>query len=328
MEATFQRLYITLCRTSILSFCHATSITMVVVSNLSQQGAQGLKLTMPSSGWVIGNTGDDDAFNRSVAEACDAVVVDVGYRLAPEHKFPVAVFDAWEAYYYVASHASDLGVDPRRLAVGGFSAGAHLAAEVCLMARTEERDARWRYKPCFQLLVIPVCDAGALDDDLQVAKGTIEGFDRTQSTIADLRYYCTDCPYASWTEHHDAPFLSHARMSWFYRHFLHHSFNRHLLEQASLSPIRTDSLAGLPPALVVPAEVDVLRDEGIAFARKLAKESGNFTQLWLARNVPHPFPHQLDATDVAVEFRQLALQRLREAFNGELIGKKEFISNV
>lgn len=80
---------------------------------------------------------------------------------------------------------------------------------------------------------------------------------------------------------------------------------------------------------MVPAEVDVLRDEGIAYAHRLAKESGSFTQLWLAKKVPHPFPHQVNATEVAVQFRALAVQRLGEAFKGQLQGKKkEFLSNI
>lgn len=76
-----------------------------------------------------------------------------------------------------------------------------------------------------------------------------------------------------------------------------------------------------------PAEVDVLRDEGIAYGRRLGKENEAWTQLWLARRVPHPFPHQVEASEVAAEFRQLAIQRLSQAFKGELT-KKEFITNV
>lgn len=146
--------------------------------------------------------------------------------------------------------------------------------------------------------------------------------------VIDVYSNAADCPHKSWIEHHDAPFLSHARMSWFYRYFLKAKPSREYLSQPTLSPLKAESLANLPPALVVPAEVDVLREEGIAYARRLANESGSWTQLWLARRVPHPFPHQVDATPVAAEFRQLAIERLQEAFAGKLQGKTDFISNL
>lgn len=100
-----------------------------------------------------------------------------------------------------------------------------------------------------------------------------------------------------------------------------------LLRDPLLSPLRAKSLASLPPALVVPAEIDVLRDEGITYAKRLAEESGSFVELWLAKGSPHPFPHQTGATPNAVHFRKLALQRLKEAFVGNL-PKSGFVSNV
>lgn len=77
----------------------------------------------------------------------------------------------------------------------------------------------------------------------------------------------------------------------------------------------------------MPAQVDVLSDEGIAYGKRLGKENDAFTQLWLAPGVPHPFPHQVTAHPTAAEFRRLAVQRLGEAFDGKLTAK-QFISNV
>ena len=119
------------------------------------------------TGWVIGDVGDDDAFLRSVVRDVRCVAVDVGYRMAPEHKFPTGVNDSWEAYQYVANNAKKLSVDPKRLAVGGFSAGGHLSAVISQLAR----DTQFQYPPCFQLLVIPVCDATVLDEDCELKKG-------------------------------------------------------------------------------------------------------------------------------------------------------------
>lgn len=114
---------------------------------------------------------------------------------------------------------------------------------------------------------------------------------------------------------------------WFYRYFLPKNPTEALLSDPLLSPIKAQSLADLPPALVVPAEVDVLRDEGIAYAKRLSRENDAWTQLWLAPRVPHPFPHQVTAHPSAAEFRRLAVQRLGEAFAGQL-NDKQFISNV
>ena len=116
-------------------------------------------------------------------------------------------------------------------------------------------------------------------------------------------------------------------MSWFYYYFLPSPIPPSLLLEPRLSPLLATSLADLPPALVVPAEVDVLRDEGIAYARRLAKESGSWTELWLAKGVPHPFPCQTEATDISKQFQELAILRLSEVFEGKL-KEGEFISNV
>lgn len=281
-----------------------------------------------------------------MAASCQALVIDVGYRLSPEHRYPVPVRDSWEAYKYIASNAASLGADPKRLAVGGFSAGGHLAAVISQKAR----DSKFEHRPCFQLLVIPVCDAGVLTPDVQLREGELRviGSSLWDEQRTD-RPSLSDCPHGSWKENFDAPFLSFARMSvgrnalpgtvesrssklsciqWFYRYFLPESFPKELLEDPDLSPLRAKSVQDLPPALVVPADVDVLRDEGIAYGKRLGKENEAWTQLWLARRVPHPFPHQVQATEVAVQFRDLALKRLTEAFEGKLASRKDFISNV
>jgi acetyl esterase/lipase len=116
-------------------------------------------------------------------------------------------------------------------------------------------------------------------------------------------------------------------MSYFFKYFVPENFDLDLLKTPPLSPIYYPSFLNLPPSLVVPAEVDVLRDEGIAYAKKLKDEGNGWVELWLAKGVPHPFPHQYAATEVAVEFRELAIKRMIEAFEGNLKGKT-FISNI
>lgn len=115
---------------------------------------------------MVGDLGDDDSFLRTVCQECNAIVVDVGYRLAPEYKYPIPVTDCWDAFKWTAQNAEKLGIDKNRIAVGGFSAGGHIAAVISQLARDENVEV----KPCFQLLVIPVCDASALDTSLNVKK--------------------------------------------------------------------------------------------------------------------------------------------------------------
>lgn len=139
-------------------------------------------------GWVIGDLGDDDSFLRTVCNECNAVIVDVGYRLSPEYKFPIPVTDCWDAYRWVAQNASRIGIDKNRIAVGGFSAGGHISAIISQLAR----DQKFEAKPCFQLLVIPVCDASALDTSLNVRKGesrcSSSGLRRSRLTVLEFRY--------------------------------------------------------------------------------------------------------------------------------------------
>src|SRR5207342_2313867 len=86
-------------------------------------------------GWVIGDLDTQDVLGRQLTAGSGASVVSVDYRLAPEHKFPAAVDDAWAATRWVVAHAGELGVDARQLAVAGDSAGGNLAAVVSLLAR-------------------------------------------------------------------------------------------------------------------------------------------------------------------------------------------------
>lgn len=275
--------------------------------NFDKKSGQKLPayINVHGGGWVIGALDDDASFIQKVVADTHCIGIDVDYRLAPEYKYPIPITDCRDAFKHLSqtSVAEKLGIDRSKMAVGGFSAGGHISALISQMAR----DEKWEYKPCFQLLVIPVCDASALGTDLQPRK---------------------DSPYRSWTEHYNCPFLNHARMSWFYKYFLPNNPTDELLRSPSLSPIQASSLADLPPALIVPAEVDALRDEGIAYAHRLKKENPNgWNQLWLAKGVPHPFPHQTKATDIAVQFEELACKRLKEAFEGKL-EKGTWISNI
>jgi acetyl esterase len=182
-------------------------------------------------GWVIGDLDTHDVQCRQLTAEAGITVVAVDYRLAPEHKFPAAVDDAWAATRWLVAHGPELGVDARRLAVGGDSAGGNLAAVVALLARDAGAPAI-----ALQVLVYPVTDLGAESPS-----------------------------YSAFAEGY---MLTRESMRWFINHYLK---SRSEAQDWRASPIRAASLAGLPPALVVTAGYDPLRDEGAAYAARLTE---------------------------------------------------------
>jgi acetyl esterase len=179
-------------------------------------------------GWVVGTLDSYDPVCRALAAAVPAVVVAVDYRLAPEHRYPAAVEDAYAATLWASRNAAELGGSQQRLAVAGDSAGGNLAAVVALGARDRGGPAIG-----FQLLVYPITDH-AMDT-------------------------------ASYREHADGYALTAAGMRWYWDHYLGGADGT----APDASPLRAAFFGGLPPALVVTAEHDVLRDEGEAYAARL-----------------------------------------------------------
>ena len=184
-------------------------------------------------GWVLCGLDSHDGPCRALANAVPCLVVSVDYRLAPEHKFPAGADDAYAATRWVAEHAAELGGDAKHIAVGGDSAGGNLAAVVALMARD-----RGGPRLAHQLLVYPATDAG-LDT-------------------------------ASYVENGEGYFLTGEMMRWFWNHYLRSHAD---VENPYASPLRAPRVGGLPPALVITAEYDPLRDEGEAYAARL-REAG------------------------------------------------------
>jgi acetyl esterase len=180
-------------------------------------------------GWVLGNLDGSDAQCRALTNAAGCVTVSVDYRLAPEAKFPAPAEDCYAATLWVAENASALGCDPGRVAVAGTSAGANLAAVVPLMARDRGRPAI-----AFQVLVYPITDGGM------------------------------DTP--SYGENAEGYFLTADAMGGFWKHYINDDPDR---VHPYAAPINAADLGGLPPALVITAEHDPLRDEGEAYAARL-----------------------------------------------------------
>ncbi len=180
-------------------------------------------------GHVVGSPHTHDATTRNLCHGAGCVVMSVDYRLAPEHKFPAAAEDAFAAVRWCAAHGAEIGVDPRRIAIGGDSAGGNLAAVAALMAREAGGPAIR-----LQVLVYPVTD-----------------------------YACDTASYHTWATGY---VLEAASMRWYRDHYLRDESDRHDWRAA---PLRAADLSGLPPAFVLTAQCDVLHDEGEAYAQRL-----------------------------------------------------------
>ena len=198
-------------------------------------------------GWVGGSVFTHDGACAALAQDAQVVVASVEYRLAPEHPFPLPNDDAFAALEWVAANADTLGVDPAKLAVGGDSAGAHLAAGLA-------HEARDRGIPlAFQLLIYPVIEP--------------------------------DFETTSYREHAASATLTRADMIDYWAHYLGGALDT---PDPRAVPSRAATLAGLPPAHVVVAELDPLHDEGARYAT-LLRAAGVATTLVEAPRLAHGF---------------------------------------
>jgi acetyl esterase len=182
-------------------------------------------------GWVIGDLDSHDVVCRKLAQEGQLIVVSIDYRRAPEHKFPAAVDDAIAATRWIADNTSSLGIDASRLTVGGDSAGGNLAAVVAIAAREGEGPAI-----AGQVLIYPAIDFALT--------------------------------HPSHSEPETSILLTHSVIRWFRDHYLNSAADVH---DWRASPARAKSLSGLPPAYVLTAGADPLRDEGDEYARRLSE---------------------------------------------------------
>jgi acetyl esterase len=199
-------------------------------------------------GFTIGSLDSHDPICRQLCDQAGALDVSVDYRLAPEHRFPAAVEDSFAALQWVGEHGAELGGDPSRIAVAGDSAGGNLSTVVSILARDAGGPA-----VCFQALIYPTTDARA--------------------------------DYPSVRDNGDNAFLSHDTMLWFYEHY--HGDAENKLDWRA-SPILAEDLSNLPPALIVTAEYDTLRDEGEAYGEAL-REAGNSVTTRRYEGMTHVF---------------------------------------
>jgi acetyl esterase len=224
-------------------------------------------------GWVIGDIESSDGLCRVMCNAARCIVVSVDYRLAPEHPFPAAVEDSYCAALWVSENAAGFGGDPSRIAVGGDSAGGNLAAVIAQIARD-------RGKPAlkYQLLVYPVTDAA--------------------------------CNTPSYSQNAEGYFLTKATMYWFWSHYVGRDADR---SDPLASPLQARDFSGLPPALVITAEFDPLRDEGESYAERL-RNAGVPVRLTRYDGMIHGFFTMGEMIDQGKRAIEQASEALRTAF--------------
>lgn len=181
------------------------------------------------SGYVVLGLDTHDNACRAICKGAECIVVGVDYRKGPEHRFPKASDDCWASTVWTAQHCAELGGDPKRIAVGGDSAGGCLATVVAQRAKSEGGP-----KLVFQLLVYPVTDTR---EDTPSYKTFAEGY-----------------------------LLTAELMHWFFDRYFNNEAEKATVTAA---PIRAKDLSGLPPALLMTASHDPLYDEGVAYAKKL-----------------------------------------------------------
>ena len=209
-------------------------------------------------GWVSGGLEMNDGLCRMLATSIRSVVVSVDYRLAPEYPYPAALFDVLEALQWTRRNAERIGADPTRLSIAGTSAGGNLAAAACLLARELGID-----RPQLQVLLYPVLD---VPTDTQ-----------------------------SYMDHSTGYLLEREQMEWYWDSYLPRRAER---IPAYAAPARCDDLCGLPPAVVVAAEYDPLRDEAEAFGERLIN-SGVPTAAIRCAGMIHGFLSFLEAIPTA-----------------------------
>ncbi|RYD22771.1 MAG: alpha/beta hydrolase, partial [Verrucomicrobiaceae bacterium] len=230
-------------------------------------------LYIHGGGWVIADLDTYDATPRALANGANAIVISTHYRQAPEHKFPTAHNDVYGAYQWVLKNGHQWGGNTKNVAVVGESAGGNMAAAVCIMAQAEGIQM-----PVHQSLIYPVAD-----------------------TMMDT---------PSYVENADAKPLNAPMMKW----FADHTFaSREDAKDPKVALLQAKTLKGLPPATIITAQIDPLRSEGLALAKKLEGDGVKVTY----KNydgVTHEFFGMGAVVDEAKQAMGLVCSELKSAF--------------
>ncbi|MEV5149080.1 alpha/beta hydrolase [Streptomyces sp. NPDC052727] len=256
----------------------------VRVRLLKPLGAEGplpVIIYIHGGGWILGNSGTHDRLIRELCDGAKAAVAFVEYDRSPEARYPVAIEQAYATAQWVTRNGADEGLDVSRMAVAGDSVGGNMTAAVAIMAK-QRGDVSFVH----QSMYYPVTDA-AQDTD-------------------------------SYREFANGPFLTAKAMEWFWDAYI--PGNGAHRSEITASPLRAtpEELAGLPPALVIVDENDVLRDEGEAYARKLT-QAGVPTTSVRYNGIIHDFMmlNPVRPTNATTAAMEQAIRALRKAFKSD-----------
>lgn len=217
------------------------SVSVRIVRPVGSKGLLPAAMYFHGGGWVVGDFGTHERTVREIVNGAQVAVVFVEYSLSPEVRFPFANEEAYAATRWVANHGSEIGIDPEQIAVAGDSAGGNMAAVVALMAKQ-----RGGPNLAAQVLYYPSTGGG---NDLPSKMDFAEGY-----------------------------FFTEATGMWMWNHYIGDTPMDVIRSPLCLPLMATvDELRGLPPALIITAECDVLRDEGEAYARKLSQAGVSVT---------------------------------------------------
>ncbi|MFE2831557.1 alpha/beta hydrolase [Streptomyces mirabilis] len=250
-----------------------------IVKPVGTQGMLPVVLYVHGGGWVTGNAGTHDGLVRELAVGTHAAVVFVEYDRSPEAKYPVAIEQAYATAHWITAKGAEEGLDAARLAVAGDSVGGNMTAALTLMAK-QRGDVTFVH----QSLYYPVTDA-AQDTE-------------------------------SYREFADGPYLTAKAMAWFWDCYTTDPAQR---AEITASPLRASlqELQGLPPALVIVDDSDVLRDEGEAYARRLTQADVPTTSIRINGTL-HDFMmlNPLRTTQATTAAVETAIHTLRTALRG------------
>lgn len=228
-----------------------------------REGDLPVVVFLHGGGFTLCGLDSHDRLCRTLANGVGAAVVSVDYRQAPEHRFPAAAEDAYAVVRWVAAHAAEIGGDPARIAVAGDSSGGNLAAVTALMARDHGGPAL-----AYQALIYPMLDPS--------------------------------CDTGSYREYAEDHFTTAAHLRWYWEQYLGPGGST---ADPYAAPVLAEDLSGLPPAYVLTAECDPLRDEGEAYGARL-RAAGVETEIVRVEGQFHGFismaDHLPDAKDAAV----------------------------
>nr|WP_175476081.1 alpha/beta hydrolase [Evansella caseinilytica] len=228
------------------TYAGKTQVSIYWPKHFSTDDQLPVYINLHGGGFVLGFPEQDEFICKTIANNAECVVVNVDYALAPENKFPTAVYECYDVAKWIYHHATGLGIDQQRIAIGGHSAGGNLAIGVCMIAKD-----RKEFPICCQIV-----DYAPLDLMTDVKEKTTA---KVSESVKEYNaWYFTDKEQES--------------------------------RDKLASPVLADDLSNLPPALVITAELDILRKEGEIFANRLIR-SGVQTTYKMFAGCDHGFTH-------------------------------------